>query len=467
MPATTEPRRETIREDARLRAADATGVVLGEAVRDLGLDPSRVLAVIPAECARGGRISRNGTLYPPEEMSAQHLALCEAAKARFVEGQQEHPEAGLTWNVPVRLFDGDVVTESDGSVLTRGRFAVLNTTSGRDLLTLWQEGLDIGVSLYGGAYVEPRTLTRESPYAAMNPGRVGQTYRECAGLVLERYDVVRDASFLTHFQPASEQAREAYQRVLEAFRGDAGADTHPSRAPGQGAQTQETQMTIQTIDDLRAAHPELVKMLVEEAARQANPLATLDPTQRQLAERVLEAVGRQQEPDVKAALQAVRESSAADRERLATLEAAQRDTAEQLKQVREQAETERKARQAMEAKLAVVECLDGLAKGRGALGERVKQFVREEADAGRVASADQAKVAFGRHMKLAEDAQRLAAVPGEGERRPTAEGAGEGEGGAGNGAQPQGSESPDSSPAPVAESVAPVLKLFRNAAVGG
>lgn len=470
--AGSERQRETVREDVRLRGVDATGVVIGEAVRDLGLEPSRVLAVIPAECARGGRISRNGTLYLPEELREAHLALCEAAKTQFVEGQID-PETGrhpdeATWNIPVRLFDGDVVSEADGSNLTRGRFAILNTTTGRDLFVCWQEGLDIGVSLFGGAFVESRVLTQESRFAAMNPGRVGATYREMSGFQLDRYDIVRTASFGTNFRPASEQAREAFARVSEAFRGAgeaAAADS--SQAPGEGAQTtQETLMDIKTLDELRAKYPDLVRQ-AEAAAKAADPMAALSADQRKLLERMVEAVGDDKDPDVKATLRAVQENAGADRERLATLEATVRTQAQETAQLKQQAEAERAERQKLQTRLAVIESLDGLKKGHGPLGELVATYVREELEGGRIASVDAAKQVFERQVKLAENAQKLAQVGGEGTGAGSGgtQQVGEGAGAGAGQTQRAAGESPDSSPQPARESVSPLLSVVRSAAV--
>lgn len=467
---------DTVREDVRLGRVDAAGVLVGEGVRTVGLDPSRVLAVIPADCARGGRISTNGTLYLPEELQGQHVALCEAAKTRFVGGEMDletgrHPEQP-GWAVPVRLFDGDVVQEADGSILTRARFAVLNTGVGRDLLTCWQEGMDVGVSLYGGAYANNRTLTQESRFAAMNPASVGKAYCEYSGFRMQRYDIVRDPSFGTNFAPATTQAREAFERVAEAFRGAPGPAAESSHAPLAGAQsTEETTMSFKNIDELRAAHPDLVKAI--EAA--ANPMSGLDPAQRELLERLIRVTEGTERPDVQAALKAVQESAGVERERVATLESGLRALQGELATVKEQSASEKAARQALQTKLDVMECLDGLKKGRGAIGERVAQFVREELDGGRVTSTESAKALYERQFKFVEDAAKLAQVGGTGTgagggaatrtAESTAGGGNAGATGAAGGTPPQ--ESPDSSPTPARESVSPLLKVVRNHAVGG
>lgn len=392
-------------EAVALPDATGTGVLLGDAVREAGLDPELYIAVIPAEMGRAGRVNRNGRVYIPEELVAEHTRLCTEAAKSFIDGELGHPEAGPTFNVPVRLLDGECVTESDGSVLARGRFAITNTQAGRDVLTLWRAGLGIGTSLRAMVRFTEHVIDGKSRYAKANPDFVGVKVIECSRLRLENYDVVRVPSAGTHFTPAEGPVAEAYQRVIESQ-----SLPEQGSTPAEPANEQENQMNIKTIAELLAAFPELMAEHAKQVTEAADPFAKLDATQKAAVKVALEAVKAKPESatDESALVKAVREQADVDRARLVDLERAQKvaEAARQESDARLAAVTEKLAR--AENRAAVSEALgDTWAKGRkNAAG--IRRLVLEDFDAGRVKDAAGALAEAERLEKLVAESVALA-----------------------------------------------------------
>ncbi len=388
----------------------SAGVLLGDAVREAGLDPAVYLAVIPAEMARGGRVGENGRVYEPESLETHHTRLVQEAQATFITGEDGHPEvAPEGFDVPVRFLGGDVVRESDGTILARGRFGVLNTTSGRDTLTCWRAGMPIGVSLDGLARLSEHVIDGKSRYAAANPALSGQRVVEAKLVGLNRYDVVRMPSLGTRFAPPpSSPVAEAYRRVIESkCLPEAPADAAPvtESSPAQtGEQQENTMPDIKTIQDLEQEFPQLVAQVRESA----DPMRGLTPEQRERARKVLEAV---KDPGAEQAdwAKAIREQAEVDRARLADAEKAQKVTEAKLVEATSKLDaiTAELAREKTRA--AVREALDTWAKGRRHAAGIVAK-VREAFEAGKVADAAAATAEADSLDKLVTEALALGQV---------------------------------------------------------
>lgn len=393
-------------EAVTLPSAGDTGVLIGEAVREAGLDPELYLAVIPAEMARAGRVNRNGRVYIPEELVAEHARLCEEAKSSFVDGELGHPEAGPTWNVPVRLLDGECVTESDGSVLAKGRFAITNTQSGRDVLTLWRAGLEIGTSLRAMVRFTEHVIDGKSRYAKANPDYVGVKVVECSRLRLEAYDVVRVPSAGTAFAPADGPVAEAYQRVIENL-------PEQDSTPAEQSVTEQREMpkmNIKNLAELLAAFPELMAQHEKQVTEAADPFAKLTPVQRSAVKVALEAVQAKPEAGTTESdlVKAVREQAEVDRTRIADLERAVKvsESARAETDGKLAAVTEKLAR--AETRHAVLEALGPTwAKGRKN-PDGVRKLVLEDLDAGRIKDVAGALAEADRLHKLVTESEALA-----------------------------------------------------------
>lgn len=399
-------------EAVTLPAAAETGVLIGEAVREAGLDPDLYLAVIPAEMGRAGRVNMNGRVYVPEELKAEHERLCREAAERFVEGGLGHSETGPTFDIPIRLLDGECVTESDGSLLAQGRVAVLNTQAGRDVLVLYRAGMPIGMSSDALARFTEQVIDAKSRYAKANPDFIGRKVVECSGLRLNKYDVVRVASAGTHWAPPPETSvTEAYQRVIESkCLPELGSD------PATQAVTEQQEsvpMEIKTLAALMAAYPELMAQHAQQVTEGLDPFAKLTPDQKAAVKVALEAVKTRPEAgaDEAALLKAVREQADVDRARLLDLERG-------LQSAKESLAAETGARKALEEKLAraearqaVAESLgDTWAKGRKG-AEKIRAMVLEDFDAGRLKTVAEAQASAERLEKLVTESLALAAVP--------------------------------------------------------
>lgn len=186
-----------------------------ETVEQHGLDGDLYLAVIDAELGRGGLVNANNRIYSVEEFVSENTRLGARVSSEFVDGEAGHPAGSPTFDVPVRLVS--VAVESDGSeALAKGKFAILNTQVGRDIMTLYQAGMNVGVSSRGTGMVDSHIIDEDSPYWESNPSYRGKSVDEVSDFELLTYDLVRVPSAGTHMKPATQEAKEAYLRLSES-----------------------------------------------------------------------------------------------------------------------------------------------------------------------------------------------------------------------------------------------------------
>lgn len=346
-------------ENLKLAEATAGGVLLGEAVREAGLDPEVYLAVIPGNCGRAGRLNLNGRIYALEAAINAHEALCREAKGTGTFGERDHPEEGPTWDVVSRFLGGSTRIEKDGSAIFEGRFGILNSSLGRDLIVLWRAGVPIGMSLRAEGIVEKHTLDEKSPYRKMNPGFEGKTINLISEARFLGYDHVRTPSAETYLpgplQEAATRLRDAQKK-------------------------KEAPMGFKNFAALREAHPGDAEAIRNEIVAEA-----VAPIQAQLqAEKVR-------------ADKAVAE--------LTEAKAAALGMGDKLTEIQTLLKEERQARTAAETKAKVVEALDGWMAGRHN-GARIKSFVLKENVASPEAAVERANM-------LAELMADAAKTPGD------------------------------------------------------
>ena len=302
-----------------------------------GLDPELFIAIVPAELGKAGKVNRNRRIYKPEEFVPQHDMLAARLKEQFVDAELGHPDwmNGPGFEIPARLISVECYKEQSGVTCSRGEYAILNTTAGKDLLVLLRAGFRAGTSSRGRGMVEEHVLDDASPYTEMNPGMEGQTVGLVSEFRLDKtpYDIVRDPSADTFMANMDPRLKESLSTEILRFFGLEEPDMAVKPEPQSGI-TQE-QMDAAVSEAL--ADPKIVKAL--------KVLETLDPTGKETAEVVLARVAalestnlelskrnegfanRLTEAEAKAAthevdLKAVKEALAASAAEKAALEAA-------------------------------------------------------------------------------------------------------------------------------------------------
>lgn len=366
---------------------DARVIVGAEALTAAGYDPAKFHAVVPALGMRGGRINKNGRIYgSPQDVAAHHMALVRRARDGYVGGWKGHELAIEDHDCPVdaiKLLDGGVVAEEDGSVTTNCLVGIQTTSTGNDVFVMWSNGKPTGLSLEGICTAQEHTITKASPYAAMNPGAIGQTIELRQLRVLNKYDVVHDPSFSTYFAaPDGIAATESV--VAPGDTPEVQAAAVRLRAAGVVIEStsQETHMDIKDLKALEAAFPELVKQLRTETAALAATEATA-------------AVGQQ---------------AAADRERVVALEGANREIVRDLKAAQEALAT-------VSADLARAAIVGDIRKameswqGGKPGGHVVAGLVVAQAEKGAFTTAAEATQAADDSLKVAQDVARAMASP--------------------------------------------------------
>lgn len=161
-----------------------------ESVEDFGLDPDIYLAVVKAELGRAGVVNRNRRIYKVDEFVAQNDKLAARLDDEFVDGELGHPKGGPTFSVPARLIDVETIVD-DNTALATGKFAILNTSLGKDVLTLFKAGMEVGTSSRGSGVLDEIVLGDDSEYAKANPDFIGETVGVVSDFLLDTYDLVR------------------------------------------------------------------------------------------------------------------------------------------------------------------------------------------------------------------------------------------------------------------------------------
>ncbi len=161
-----------------------------EDVEELGLDPDIYIAIVSAELGRAGVVNRNGRIYQVKEFVNQNEKLGRRVSDEFVDGELGHPSSGPTFEVPARLISVETKVDNETALAT-GKFAILNTSMGKDVLTLFKAGMEIGTSSRGSGILDEVELTSDSRYAEANPDFIGKKVGIVSDFLLDTYDLVR------------------------------------------------------------------------------------------------------------------------------------------------------------------------------------------------------------------------------------------------------------------------------------
>lgn len=208
---------EKLCEDGKARAT------ICESVEDYGLDPDIYIAVVKAELGRAGVVNRNRRIYKVDEFVAQNEKLASRLDDEFIDGELGHPKAGPTFAVPARLIDVETSID-ENTALATGKFAILNTSLGKDVLTLFKAGMEVGTSSRGSGVLDEMVLSDESEFAAANPDFIGETVGVVSDFLLDTYDLVRVPSAGTRVL-SIEEASESGDADKEVC--DMAEDTKP------------------------------------------------------------------------------------------------------------------------------------------------------------------------------------------------------------------------------------------------
>tara|TARA_Y100001937_G_scaffold124545_2_gene189496 strand:+ start:679 stop:2010 length:1332 start_codon:yes stop_codon:yes gene_type:complete len=377
-----------------IKESSAARVGLNEDVSAFGLDEGVYLAVIEADLGKGGVVNLNGRVYKNSEFIRENVKLGERVKAQFVEGEAGHPMGGPSFDVPVRLVQVSVEEEDTGSSLASGKFAVLNTQVGRDILTLYKAEMPLGVSSRGYGVVHEHTIDEDSPYLEANPEKVGETVMEVTDFDLLTYDLVRVPSAGTHVKPATEEAREAYVRVCES--GLFGMSHQEKEADV----AKKEEVTLHDVDEqieLKAVEESVEEEKVEV---QPSPLAALSEKQQEVLLKLASVIEGAEDVDssdeeLLEQVKRVADQADVDRLRLSEAEEANRSLVQKVAALEEERAAERKNN---EIRNAIEEAFDGKPNA-----DRVKKEISSLVAEGRLDDAEAITVWSNRLLEMASD----------------------------------------------------------------
>jgi len=315
-----------------------------EDVEALSLDPDIYLAAIQAELGRAGLVNKNGRIYKVSEFVGQNAALQNRLEnGEFVDGELGHPEAGATFEVPARLVSVSTVVEGN-TAKAEGVFAILNTTSGRDLLTLFRAGMDVGVSSRGSGVIEKLVLDESSEFIEANPEFLGRSVALVSEFELETYDLVRVPSAGTFVK---RERQDECEGAVEAVK--------------------ELEMSDQNIEVVEEAPA----TAVDNVQAESDPLAMLNESQREVLLKIVEAVSFENpeaanDNRLAEEVAALREQLDVDRERSSLNEA-------EVTALREEISSLRKEKEARELSDSLASAIEESVEGK-----RFSALVRRE-----------------------------------------------------------------------------------------
>jgi hypothetical protein len=226
---------------------DVSGIIKDpEVLRERGLNPDHYIALVPAELGKAGQVTKNDRLYIPEEFTGQHELLEGRLKHEFVDSEENHPNMlqGPGFRIPARLVHVETYVDEQGVTRSRGEFAMMNTTAGKDMLVYIEAGLPVGTSSRGRGIAERHVLDEKSPYLELNREHEGKTVTLIRNFELDRtpYDFVRDpsaATFVAGGNPHLEAIREMVSEQILTFFGMEDTMPDPKNPPEVSGFTQE------------------------------------------------------------------------------------------------------------------------------------------------------------------------------------------------------------------------------------
>ena len=281
---------------------------LREDVGEFSLDPDVYVAVVEAELVRSGIVNRNGRVYPAPEFVRENASLANRLSDEFVDGELGHPEMGPTFDVPARLIEVTLKRDSDNVVTAEGRFGLLNTAAGSDVLTLFRAGMPVGVSSRGEGVLEQVVVEEGTQLAADNPGYVGRSVGLVSDFRLDRYDLVRVPSAGTHLQRETSSSQ------------------HSEAAPIGEVTMSDQEKTVATEAAQEVQPKEQAEMNDAAQILESDPLYGLTDTQKGVLLRIVEGitVAEAETPNddqIACEIAALREQMVIDRERATINEA--------------------------------------------------------------------------------------------------------------------------------------------------
>ena len=303
----------------RLTEGVSKRAVLCEDVEQFGLDPDVYLAVIEAELGKAGIVNRNRRVYQVDEFVRQNELLIQRVAEEFVD-------------VPARLISVEV--KEDGNTATSsGRFGILATTSGRDVLTLFRAGMGVGTSSRGSGVVEEMVLEEGGPYSDANSELIGETVFLVKEFHLDTYDLVRVPSAGTHLLS------------------EAGSKESTPEGTVEMTEANEVEV-IETAEEVKEEAQVIENPILD-------PLADLNENQKAVLLKIVEAVSMDEAPSdnrLAKEVAALREQVECDRQRTVVNEAEYVQLKEELASLKEEREA-RKVQDEVAAK--VDECVEG------------------------------------------------------------------------------------------------------------
>lgn len=362
---------------------DVSGIITDpEKLAERGLNPKHYIAIVPTELGMAGRVNRNGRIYVPEEFEAEHERLNERLKKDFVDSEENHPNflSGPGFRIPARLISVETYKDKEGVTRSRGEFAMMNTTAGKDMLVYIEAGLPVGTSSRGRGKVESHVLDDDSPYLDMNPGMEGQTVALIREFKLQKtpYDFVRDPSAMTYTNggdPRLEAIREMVSQEILQYFGMEETMPAPKNPEASGFSQEQLDAAVAEAKAQVLGEARIVAALA--LAEQLNP-------------------DNKPVDDIVSALEQI-EARADD---LATkLEAAQAQAVaektsleEKLDKLSEQVEKLNRDRAELERKQALAEAVDAVCES-SSRPKAMREFLEGLIGAGLVPDADKAKAA--------------------------------------------------------------------------
>jgi len=372
--------RHQIVERVTLPSVSDKRVLIGEAVREAGLDPEVFCAVVATEVGVGGRVNANRRLYPPSDKLREHERICRESSERAIPGYQGHPETQESWDLVWRHLGGSTRIDADGAVVCESTFGVLNNSLGRDQMVAWRAGFNPETSLRGFGVLESHTLTEDSEFAGMNPGLLGQDVGIVREFELAGYDAVRIASAGTGFPDIADlEVREALGRLSEAS--------------GQKFENdKESKMLVKdlkTLAELQEHAPEVYTALVAQAGDAAKAVTEgkVEEARTEGAEKLAEA--EQKIRDLELQRDGASEANSKLEERVAKMES---------------------DLQRRDLRSEVTEAVSEFAKGRPG-GALLLTQVMQDFDAGRVSTVEEATSEATRKASLIEAVAGAAPAP--------------------------------------------------------
>jgi hypothetical protein len=236
----------------------------GKSYTDMAPSGKKFLAVYEARGGIVGKINDNGRLYSVIKADENCSRMKDQIERAYAEGKSmpvnfhlkglvgeaDHPDSAPRLPATCTML---LDVYRDGTDM-RIAFGLMDTSVGRDVRSLIEYGMPVGISTRSYGYSETKMMDAKNPYFSLNTEKCGKEYEEIYDFQIEAFDLVVQPSARTYVNEATDnndqKIREAIQRLCS-----------PASEEEEKPMTKEEMLAQLSLEDVQTLAPTLFEAI--------------------------------------------------------------------------------------------------------------------------------------------------------------------------------------------------------------